>query len=186
MARYYVQKYGERFEETAEYEEFHELFGVKLDEINDPGKLDEAIAFIFQSPQKLLDMQYECVARFTNYASERLTSNGLALIDLLGSSRAMSGTPWNVEGYTERLAKRFEADLGTEGRILHKLAERAEQNGIYEIDFDSCQTIGQFLEQLYVSHPSFKKIRGIIEAGGLFKVFGSNANIAQGWIQFIA
>lgn len=186
-ARYYNQKYGEKFEETAEYLEFFELFGVKLDEIRYPGKVEEAMDYIFKDPMKTLEMQYECISRFAKYASERLSSNGLALIDLLASSRTMSATPWNVEGYDERLAKRFEADIGTEGRILHKLAERANAKKIYEIDFESCHSnIKEFLQQIYTIHPSFKKIRGIIEAGGLFKVFGSNAAVARGWIDFIS
>jgi hypothetical protein len=181
-AHYYTQKNGELFEKTAEYEEFFQLYGVKLDEIDQPKKLEEAIANISNDTQKCLDVQYQLIAKFVDYYEEYLTANGMTLCQQTSSQRAMSGTPWNVEGYDRHLAQNFHPDRGTEGRILHALAKRATQESLHEVDF---QTIDGFLESIYKNHPRKKCIRGIIETGGLFKIFKSNLEVAKGIMSFL-
>lgn len=192
-ARYYVQKNGEKFEETAEFLDFFDMFHVRLDEIQYPGKVEQAIDYISQDSDKLLDMQYELVARHATFATERLTSNGFALGDLIDTERSMSGTPWNVDGFEEQLASRFVPDLGTEGRILQKLAEKCPNKPVIEADFEGNATIQSFLEQMHQYYQSqsngkqsrFFKVRGIIESGAQFKTFGKNAAIAKGWMEFL-
>lgn len=183
-AKYYIQKNGEKFEETAEYLWFFNTFGVKVDEIEGPDQMKIALETLAKDPKKRLNLQYETVSRYVTFRSERLTSNGLALLDQLGSRRTMSGTPWNVEGYDKRLAERYEADIGTVGKIHHKLATRIDKNEkIYEVDF---KTVDEFLEQLFDQHPYPEKIRGIIDAGGLFKGNTTNAEIAEKMMKFLA
>lgn len=187
-AKHFVSENGEQFEETPEYKSFFKLFGVKLDAIYDSGVVEKAIENLFKDREKCLEFQFELANRFAGYASERLTSNGFALCELLASRLTMSGTPWNAEGYSQRLAKRIIQDIGTEGRILHKLAERASKDKILEVDQPT--NIQEFLQQVYaryaIQNRPFKKVRGIIEAGGIFKGFGNNSTIAKGWLDFIS
>jgi|GEM_PF-2794242 len=202
VANRYVEENGEDFFLTPEYTEFFEMFGVKLDEIELPGCVEKAIENVSKDPHKLLAMQHDLVAKYATYTENRLTSNGLDLTNLLASRRAMSGTPWNVEGYEEKLSRAFNPDIGTEGRILHKLAEREKEGKILEVDFaeddvEKTFSIHDFFNQIYSNFKiqdqnnkrglsSFRKIRGVIEAGGLFKSFGSHADVAKGWMEFLA
>jgi hypothetical protein len=182
-ARYYIQRYGETLEETAEFETFFKLFGVKLNKIEEPGMLKKATTNIANDVQKRLEFQYEIVAQTVKYRSERLSSNGGDLVDQLSSCRAMSGTPWIAEGLTPSLANRLKLDIGTEGKILDMLVKREYEGKIHAINFES---IEQFMDQILTKHPSSKKIRGIIEAGGIFKVFPSNAAVAESLMNYLA
>ena len=182
-ARYYMQKNTEKFEETAEYEEFFELFGVKLDEIEIPGNIEKAIAYITPDIKKRLDLQYETVSRYVTFRKERLSSCGMNLMDQLSSRRTMSGTPWNYEGFHPiPLAKSFEPDLGTEGKIFHTLAMRAAEKKIIEVAFT---TMEEYLDQVFLKHPNPKRIRGIIELGGLFKGLGTNDEVAKSIMHYV-
>lgn len=205
IADFYVQENGEKFSDTFEYRHFKEVFGVALDTIGEKGQLECAMETLFKNPEKCLEMQFDLAERFATYSKRRLTSNGLALIDLIASRMTMSGTPWNADGFDQRLASCIHMDVGTEGRILHRLAERASEDKILEVilsdsadlkgteiiknDVYKNSAIQNFLQQIYDQYQqqgsSFAKIRGIIEAGGLFKAFGSNEEIAKGWMEFI-
>jgi hypothetical protein len=182
MARYYIQKNGEKYEDTVEFSEFQKLFNIRLDKIHEPGNMEKAIAFIEKDIEKCLDLQFENVSSHVSFNTERLTSNGTGLIHQLSSRRTMSGTPWNVEGYAKRLKERYEADLGTEGQILNALANKKKDGKIYEADLSSIDT---FLTGIFENHPTPQKIRGIIEAGGLFKTFKNNLEVASHIMQFI-
>jgi len=182
MARHYVRKNGEAYEETVEFKEFFKLFNVRLDKIHEKGNLKKAQRQIAQEREKRLELQFEAVASRVAFTPELFVSNGVDLIRQLSSRRAMSGTPWNVEGYARSLRERFEADLGTEGRILKTLAEKKAKSKIYESGLSSIES---FLEEIYQAHPEPKKIRGIIEAGGLFKAFKNNRSVASGIMRFI-
>lgn len=189
-AAYYIIANGEKFDKTSEYEEFYEKFGVRLDRIKEPGQTEKAIEYISQNYKRLLEFQFELVTLYATYASETLTSNGLSLCRLLASIRSMSGTPWNYEGYIKSLAENFVKDPGTDGKIFDTLIRRAKEGRIHFINFGESKTnhshsIKDFLQQLHGKHPRFKKIRGIIEPGGLFKKYGSNANVAKEWMEFI-
>jgi len=181
MANYYVQKNGEAFHETIEYKTFQKLFGVPLDKITDPKMIEQAINNINSDTEKKLNLQYENVAKNVSFNSERVTSNGVNLNSQLSSRRAMSGTPWNVEGYSRKLAIRFEADLGTEGRILHAAAQKEKEGKIHSANLSS---INNFLDSIFKEHPTPEKIRGIIETGGLFKAFQTNYDVAKEIIHF--
>lgn len=182
MARYYIKKNGETYEETVEYQEFLKLFNVRLDHIHNAGMAECAANFIQQNTAKSLDLQFENVAKHVSFNSERLTSNGTALMHQLASRRTMSGTPWNVEGYGESLKKRYKADSGTEGKILHALAQKQADGHIFEGDLSSVEA---FLTGIFKEHPTPQKIRGIIEAGGLFKVFKNNLEAAKEIMAFL-
>lgn len=183
LAEQYQQKNGEALEDTCEYQDFYKWFGVKLDKLDEPGALKTAQAHIGKDIQLRLDMQHEMVSRHVNFRTERLTSNGMALIDMLRSRRTMSGTPWNVEGYARSLTKRYFPDEGTMGKILHTIAQRMSTGKIHTVDFN---TIEEFLGPIFRDHKSPNKIRGIIEGGGIFKVFKDNADVAKQIMDFLA
>lgn len=181
-ARYYVQKNGELFHETVEYQEFMRLFGVPLDKINDAEVLEEARINISKDINKCLDLQFEIISTEVGYNPERLTSNGMGLIGMLSSKRAMSGTPWNVDGYSKSMKERYYPDLGTEGRILHTLAMRQKDKKIFTADLSSVEN---FFMNVYKDHPFKKNIRGVIDAGGIFKAFKNNKHVAKGYMKFL-
>lgn len=188
-AIYYSGLYGEKYEETAEYEEFYNKYGVKLDAIQAPGAVEKVIDFLSKDYKRLLEFQFDLVALYSTYSSEMLTSNGTSLGRLLSSIMAMSGTPWNAQGYIKKLAENYTQDLGTEGKIFHALIQKS-QDSIYPIDFEEDNlnkdhSIKDFLTQLHKTHPQFKKVRGIIEPGGLFKRYGTNEKIAREWMDWI-
>ncbi len=175
-ARYYVEKNREKFEDTVEYQEFYRLFGITLDQVNQPEMLELAVQNISCDIEKKLDFQFEIVAEKVGFRSERLTSNGFDLLHQVSSKRTMSGTPWNAEGFDRKLYQRLKKDEGTEGKILHTLAKKSKQGQIYEVDF---KTVEEFFEQVFDQSCNSYKLRGIIETGGLFKAFNNNADVAQ-------
>ncbi len=179
-AEYYMDRNVEKFEETAEFLEFQETFGVRLDQIHHPGEMEKAITWVSKDPEKLLEMQYEAVDRYASFASERLSNDGFTLLDLVDSTRTMSGTPWNVDGYKQELVEGFLPSVGTEGRIAHASMQKGIE--IYELDFSS---MPQFLGELLAVHKDFFNIRTLTDPAGEFKNFGSNANVAKEWLSFI-
>lgn len=182
MAQYFIEKNGESYEETVEFLTCKRLFGVDLDKIKDPAVLKVAVDTISRDLNKCLEIQFETVAMNVTFTPERLTSNGASLSSMVSSRRAMSGTPWNVEGYINSLASRYKNDLGVEGRIFHELAKREEEGKNHEVELTS---IENFLEGIYSNHKSPTKIRGIIETGALFNCFKSNYDVAEGIVKFL-
>ncbi|MCB1119285.1 MAG: hypothetical protein KDK65_04935, partial [Chlamydiia bacterium] len=171
------------YEDTPEYQEFKSVFGMTLDQLKEPGKLKDAVKFVQANIAKKLKIQYEMVAEKVNFTTERLTSNGMALIDQLKSRRGMSGTPWNVSGYDRKLATNYLPDKGTEGIILEMLQQKVDDiKHLHTSDFSS---VTAFMDTVYKKHQHKDKIRGIIEAGGLFKTLGSNADVAQALMSYL-
>jgi len=182
QAHYYMKKYGETFQETAEYQDFLKLCGVQLDRIEEPGMLKRARENLSSDVNKKLDIQAEVVSRCVKYYPERLSSNGPGLLDLVSSRRTFSGTPWNVEGFIPSLANRYKKDQGTMGKIVHTIATRTGKNCIHIPGFS---TIEEFLTPIFNTYESPEKIRGIIEVGGIFKMFKDNADVAKQLMLFL-
>lgn len=181
-ARYYVERNNERYEETVEYQEFKRMFGIGLDEINKPEKIQEALELLSKDPIRRLDIAYELVSQNVANRSERLSSNGTNLMNQFQSRRTMSGTPWNVEGYVKSLLDRYKGDTGTEGKVLYTLAKRSIEGKVHVVDFE---TVDEFLDKTLLEHPKKAKVRGIIEAGGIFKKFPDNAAVAKSIMDYI-
>ncbi|MCE5319087.1 MAG: hypothetical protein LLG04_17210, partial [Parachlamydia sp.] len=184
-AHYYVDRNREKLDETAEWYEFKSLFGITLNELDQMGKIEEAIATISKDPEKLLEWHFPKVFLDATYASERLTNDGFALMDLCHSTRTMTATPWNLPGYDRR-----EPRVGGEGRILHMAAKRSSSSKIIEIDFTGSEnkepmTMRCFLEEIYNKHPQFFSLRCFADSDALFKGFGSNSDVAKAWMHFI-
>jgi len=192
---YYVKERGEAREKTPEYKEFTALYGVGLYEIDQPGMMERAIKNAFASPERMLEMQYRTILAHVKYANKRLTSNGCDLTALLETRQAMSGTPWNAQGYAKELADHIVRDKGTEGSILHVLAARATDDKILQANFSTDKkgeqaTVTSFLDQIYTQYKKqpgrFKRMRALIDAAGLFKNFGSHQDVAKGWLDFLS
>jgi hypothetical protein len=184
-AEYYMEKRGESFTETAEYQDFKKLFGITLDEIHDSNKIKDALQNVSQDIEKRLKIQYMFITNYVSSYHERFSSSGIDAVDLVATCNAMSGTPWNVDGYEEKLASQYTSDKGTEGRILDGLARKANASPILTIS-DDANSIKQFMQQCFSSHPKPTRLRGLIEAGGVFDKFKSNADVAKGIAEFLA
>ena len=183
LADYYRQREGEALEETAEFETFFELFNVRLDQIGQPGMLKLAAEHISSDVKKRLQFQYEWVELNITYRSERLSSNGINLLSQISTCRAMSATPWMVEGLPPSLANNVVPDHGTEGKIIDMLIKRDREGKIHTVELDSLEHL---MDQILLKHPTPQKIRGITEGGALFKRFKSNARVAEALMKYLA
>ncbi len=141
-------------------------------------------------------MQFDLAARFATYATEDSVGDGYSCAapflrqgwSLLQDGRGPP--PINIS-YDRALAEHYVESVGTEGRVLHKMLERAPRKQIYEIDFretdrENRMTMTDFLQAIYAKHPRFRKIRMITDAGAHFKEFGSNMEVAKAWRNFLA
>ncbi len=182
-ARYYMEKNREAYVDTVEYQEFLRMTGVALNAIGEPGMLSQAARFISRDPNKRLEFAFDVVGKNVAFRSERVASNGRNLVDQLTTVRAMSGTPWNVEGYGRDLLSTYIPQEGAEGRVIDRFATGARVRRVHQVDFS---TLEAFLDQTLGKHPTPNRIRGIIEAGGLFKVFRDNAEVAEHVMAYIA
>ena len=182
-ARYYIQRDGELLEETAEFQTFFQLFNVRLDKIFEPGMLKQAADHISGDVKKKLQFQFEVVAQTIKSRSERLSSNGGDLVNQLSSRRAMSGTPYIAEGLTASLADNVVKDAGAEGKIIDMFVRRDQEGKIHIVELT---TIEKLMDQILLNHKRPQRVRGIIETGGLFKVFKDNAKIAEDLMNYLA
>ncbi|MBN4066828.1 DUF3638 domain-containing protein, partial [Simkania negevensis] len=170
--------YDEPFNETAEAEEFKELTGVALAEIDNPGKVDEAVANINKETNKLLDAETETIAHYVSFYTHRFTSTPQSLIDQINSCRAMSGTPWNAPGYRESLANNTLPDEGTEGRIVDTMLRRAEKLKEENVHVVNSSNAKELLTEALANHPLKEQFYGIIDVGGHFKGI-NNTQVAR-------
>ncbi|MEM1282849.1 MAG: DUF3638 domain-containing protein, partial [Chlamydiota bacterium] len=178
---------GTSIEYTPEYQEFLELFGVPIDKVTQPGNLEKAGRHVSSHTSILLDLQEILIEKCVSYTKERLSSNGFDLVELFSSRTGMSGTPWNVLGYSRSLAKNYHPDKGTEGKVIHQILKRTKQ--VIEIDLltEGKQqfSLSQFFVTCYEEANDPKLITGLIEAGGLLKRFGGNRSVAEEWGKFL-
>ncbi len=188
-AHYYMKKNGELFNQTVEYLQFKELTGCSLQDFQDTDShlcreaLIRARETLQKDPKKRLDLQKELAASQVKMNSLYLSGNGLSLCRNLSSRRGMSGTPWNVEGYRQSLAENFIPDQGTEGKVLATLARQVTQNKLHKVDL--IPDMENLLGQVFQSSPTPTNIRGLIDAGGLLKIWPNNAVIVQQILSFL-
>ncbi|MBN4066510.1 DUF3638 domain-containing protein [Simkania negevensis] len=175
--------YDEPFDETAEAEEFKELTGVALSEIDHLGKIDEAVANINRETSKLLTIETETVAHYVSFYTHRFTSTPQSLIDQLDTRRAMSGTPWNIDGYPESLADSPSLDRGTEGRIVDTMLQRAEKLKNTNVHVIKSSGAKGLLTEALANHPSKNQFQGIIDVGGHFKGI-NNTQVAREILEY--
>jgi hypothetical protein len=184
-AEYYMQYRGESLHTTAEYLDFQKIFGISLDDIDKPEQMQKALQHIGNDIDKRMKLQQTFITNYVSSHSERLSSTGIDAVDLVATCNAMSGTPWNVEGYEKKLAAQYFPDIGTGGRILHTLAKKANKDSILTTT-DNVASIEEFMQQCFAQHSTPQCIRGLIEAGGVFDKFKSNADVAAGIASFLA
>lgn len=173
------------FEETPEYTYFFELFGVDIREIQKPDVLERALENIQKDKIKQLELQFENVAEKVSYYPSRYNSNGANFCSMFSSNRAMSGTPWNVEGYPISLLARYLEDTGTEGRVIDSLTKKVNPEKLLEIDLSS---VTSFLRSSLAQIPSelHSRVTGITEAAGLFKKFSRNDLVAKEIMSYLS
>ncbi|MFI5343101.1 MAG: hypothetical protein ACHQUC_02650 [Chlamydiales bacterium] len=184
-AYYYAKRDEKALSDTLEYEKFEKIFGVLLDQLDHPGMIQKALETVAQSPEKILAIQYTLIGEFVKYSRERFESTGLCLEDLGNSFLTMSGTPRNLEGFSQELVEGFVCDLGTDGQVLHRFAEQIKDKKPIAIDFTSERDASNFFTQIREKYPDFDQISGIIDTAGEFKVYGSNLDIARKWMKDI-
>lgn len=187
-----IRESGEPLAKTPEYQEFYDIFGVAIDQISKPEVLEQALLHVKSKSSMLLEMQEVLTERLVHYTPKRLTSNGFALVELISSCIGMSAMPWNVDGYPEPLANNYLREIGTEGRVLYELAVKVTDDKILDIEFSPpnkpAMELRQFFEEIYALAPKPMRLRisGLIETGALFNRFGSNAEVARIWAEFLA
>ncbi|HEY4832534.1 MAG TPA: hypothetical protein VIH61_08260, partial [Waddliaceae bacterium] len=168
------------FDQTMEAIEFKDLTGIALHELDDPKKVDEAIANLNKNIDALLRFEADTAAEYVSYYPLRLTSTGQSLVHMLCTVRAMSGTPWNTPCYPSSLSKNFEPAVGTEGQIaeaiLSRAASKKEKNKTYAHVIRSTE-ITEILKELLDKHPQKNRVRILMDSGALFKNY-SNIEVA--------
>ena len=182
--------------DTDTYKKFIKLFGCSFSEIEKEGKAEEVSANLMRDKQRRLDFQKFLVKEHVGSILGRFSNNGFSLMEMFHIRHVQSGSLWNRKGYLESLLKGLLEDTGTQGKIQHKMMQRASSTLIHVIkpstveqfnDVNNPSRLKPFLDQLYSSDPESKKIRGLIDVGGFFKNFpGGNEAIAReyfSWIQ---
>lgn len=189
-AYYYMKKNGELFNQTVEYIKFKELTGCSLKDFQDPDSnlckqaLVKARQSLEQDPKKRLDLQKELAASQVKMNVSYLSGNGISLCRSLRSRRGMSGTPWNVEGYQKSLSDNFIPDQGTEGKVLATLVKKVTQNRIHKVHL--IPDMENLLTQVFQSSPNPQNIQGLIDAGGLLKIWPNNEVIVKQILSFLS
>ena len=169
LANRYVGQ-GEKFEETAEAEQFFKLTKVKLAEVFRGDNLKKAAEAINQSLELKLEFQAEMAARYATYYESFFGSSPLALVDQFKNSFGCSGTVSNIHSYNPKISHLLQ-DKGAEGKIISTLLERYE-NGTKEAPIVNPDNLTQFLKQSLDAIPD-KSAHCLIDGGGLLKRFTS-------------
>ncbi len=166
-----AQRLGRQFDETDEAMYFKSCTGIALSEIDDPKKLAEAVAFVKKDPLRILSIAGDEAVDMIEYYPKCFTANGLSLVELLATARIFSGTTWNTLTLSERflkLVEQFVQRVGTEGRILDKVLQRAKNNefATHEVEDLSIEGI---LGKVFSNHPHKERVLTINDGGGLCK-----------------
>ena len=175
-AEHYMKIYGEKFEETAEYEECMELFDVPLDRAHEQEMVEHAVCYTSQNKQHMLSLRAELNMIHTTHHSQNITVNGVSTVEGHGSNRTMSGTPFIAEGLRPSLSDRLVPDEGCEGKILHMLCKKVTPDKIHSITLSS---VSELIIGFFEKHQTPQKIRGIIDTAAFFKKFKENKFVAK-------
>lgn len=153
---------------TPEAYEFKKMTGVNLEQIDQPGKLDEAVNNIQENMRSLLKLEAETAGTQVSYHPFRVTANGFSIVNMMESTRAMSATPFNAHCYEDCLADAFEPDWGTEGQIAEEMLKRVEtevkENHIH---ITRSRELKAFLKSIFKNHPDKDKCQILLDAGSL-------------------
>lgn len=168
------------FDTTFAAIEFKELTGISLYELDEPGKIEEAITNLNNNIDSLLRFEAETAAEYVSYYPKRLTSTGQSLVGMLCTARAMSGTTWNTPCYPSSLANNYEPSVGTEGQIAEKLLSRAASGETKQTSTHLIHSkeISDILKELLENHPKKECVRILLDSGALFKNY-SNLEVAK-------
>jgi hypothetical protein len=174
-ADHFAQKFGEKFEETAEAIEFQKLTNVPLSELEK--QIDKAVVNVNHELHKKLQVEAGSITHTVKFHTRKLNSSSQMLPNLVDKKRMFTGTPWNSEMYDSSLSKNVDLEVGTEGQIADILLERAEKRKTIEgrdksIHFVSSNDSKEVLNQVLNNCERKERVRAIIDTGALFK--GSN------------
>ncbi len=164
-ANQYMLINGETFSETAETRAFKEITGVDLSAIEEGKNIEIAKQNINNSTKALLDFEGENCGNHIEIHKNRLTSNSQCIVPLLSSMCAMTGTPYNVDGYTSSLSEKIILENGSEGKIIHTLLKKANVTQFHKIENFN---IDSFLNTL-TQRDDLHKICAFMDYGGLLK-----------------
>lgn len=181
-AHYYMRKNGELFARTAEYEEIKELTDACLQDFQDSESIrcKEAMKTasnkLRNHPEKRLLLQKEIAAVQVKMQPEYLSANGISLCRRVQRRFAMTGTPWNWEGYFRKLALRFIADKGAEGTVLATLVRNVAKHHRHRVDLT--QGVGAALMHVLKHSSRSKNIYGWIDITGALQVCSDSRTAA--------
>ncbi|MBN4067020.1 DUF3638 domain-containing protein [Simkania negevensis] len=173
------------FQDTEEAKEFLSLTEVPLEEIDAPGKLEEATANLNKNIAHLLTAETETVTHYVTYYTKRFSSSPQDLVDQLNTRRGMSGTPWNAPGYHSSLDENTLLDRGTEGQITDIMLRRAKEVGDKNVHIIETRDVEELLTSTLAGHMERGRFHGIIDVGGHFKG-SNNKEVACGILRHFA
>lgn len=177
------------FANTHQAKKFFEMTNVPLNDIQEPGNLAKATAYLNSKPESKLVIEEEIVKHTVTYHERILSSSPLSVADGVSRLIAASGTL----GKASTLPKAIQAphiifDEGTEGRIMDTILERAH-NGRTHIHKIENASVGTLLANVRDNYTNlgkvseFRKVRAIADAGALFKPY-ENLEVAKEILKF--
>lgn len=176
-AQHYCDKEKSLFNNTCEAREFEIMTGVSLGNIDLPGHMEKALAYLNQDINRVLNAEAETVCSIVTSYPNHLTSNSQDAVAFDNTVRAFSGTPYNSIGYAEKLRKNTHLDVGTSGQIIDEMLRRAAANP-YSIHVVEEVTVASMFQEAAHS-PRNKRIRGIVDPAGLFRNEKDNLAVAR-------
>lgn len=169
LANHYVSK-GERFERTAEAQQFEALTGVPLGEAMQGDALMRATDGLNRNPDNRIALQAELAAHTVSHFATFLSSSPLALIDQFKSGVGCSGTVDNAQAVSPPFKPPLR-DRGAEGKVITTLLARfdAGKRPVRPVTLD---TLSGFLKETLDPLPK-KNTHCLIDGGGLLKRWSS-------------
>ncbi len=179
-AQYFSQKSKTPVSSQLEAQDFEDLTGISLLEIDDEAKLEKAFHYINDPKhiERRLNFEAEVAPFHVTYNTENISSTAINNVSQFNKSFACSGTIGEPEVYHRRF-QNPRLDKAAQGAILNQLDLREKKLGsiIHETDSKSLQS---FLEVIS-NHPNKKNLRAVVDAGG----FSTDSNSAQQAKEFL-
>jgi len=183
-ANFYAGCEGVAFENTLEAKQFFTLTHVPLEQINNPERAKEALAYINDPNyiKRRLDIEAEICSFHVRYNPMRVCSDSINKTSQFKKAIGCSGTIWNYLTYSKKFGKPL-FDKGVEGAILNQMALREEEKGnlIHEIPNYELESFFNVIR----NHPNKAKLRGLFDAAGALRDY-DEADIALKFLQFFA
>ncbi len=152
------------FLDTRAAKDFNRLTKQNLDQAKEKEVLETALRIVNDDIEICLEIEVKTTAfKQIGHHQAYRNSSAQALPNLVSSLRGMTGTPWNYDGYHQKLGK-LKRDNGAEGKILYTLLERADKTKVHVLSQPSIETL---LDEATKDGGKFPD--AILDMGALFK-----------------